>query len=199
MLSSDVHELPVTRLRELLSGLPQAVGYSVHVTPLPYEEKPHLSAWTDFELRSITIEIPDPFLPFGEIVPYAAKRHPTYDGDAMRFIWLTEGVTFEEPGEVVRFLYLHEWMHWYLKERLGKKSRAETACDRFALRNYRRRTVTIAHADAALRRGHSDEPERARSEPPRSEPQRSRRQRPWPGVAAGAAGAGSAVQATLWG
>jgi hypothetical protein len=43
-------------------------------------------------------------------------------------------------------------MHWYLKERLGKKAAAETACDRFALRNYRRRVVTAQAADAALRR-----------------------------------------------
>jgi hypothetical protein len=43
-------------------------------------------------------------------------------------------------------------MHWYLKERLGKKSRAETACDRFALWNYRRRTVSEADAEQALRR-----------------------------------------------
>ena len=28
--------------------------------------------------------------------------------------------------DVVRFLYCHEWMHWYLKERLGRKSAAET-------------------------------------------------------------------------
>jgi hypothetical protein len=51
---------------------------------------------------------------------------------------------------VLRFLYLHEWMHWYLRERLGKKSAAETACDRFALRNYRRRVVTEDDAQAAL-------------------------------------------------
>jgi hypothetical protein len=70
----------------------------------------------------------------------------------MRFIWLTEGVTFRTRREVLRFLYLHEWMHWYLKERLGRKAAAETACDRFALRNYRRRKVTVEHADAALAR-----------------------------------------------
>ncbi|HEY6680670.1 MAG TPA: hypothetical protein VI276_05615, partial [Actinomycetota bacterium] len=52
--------------------------------------------------------------------------------------------------EVLRFLYLHEWMHWYLREQLGKKSAAETACDRFALRNYRRRVVTADDAEAAL-------------------------------------------------
>jgi hypothetical protein len=61
-------------------------------------------------------------------------------------------LTFRTRREVIRFLYLHEWMHWYLRERLGRKSHAETACDRFALRNYRRRTVTADDADAALTR-----------------------------------------------
>ena len=62
-----------------------------------------------------------------------------------------EGVTFRTPREVIRFLYLHEWMHWYLKERLGRKARAETTCDRFALRCYKRGRVTEEDADAALR------------------------------------------------
>jgi hypothetical protein len=52
----------------------------------------------------------------------------------------------------VRFLYCHEWYHWFLKEELGQKSAAETACDRFALLNYRRRVVTKDDARAALRR-----------------------------------------------
>jgi hypothetical protein len=43
-------------------------------------------------------------------------------------------------------------MHWYLRERLGRRSAAETACDRFALRNYRRRNVTEDDAIAALSR-----------------------------------------------
>ena len=70
----------------------------------------------------------------------------------MRFIWITEGITFRTPREVIRFLYCHEWMHWYLRERLGRKASAETACDRFALRNYGRVRVTEADAQAALRR-----------------------------------------------
>ena len=82
-------------------------------------------------------------------VTTAAKRRP---GKGLKFIWLTEGVTFRTPREVLRFLYCHEWMHWYLREELGKKSAAETACDRFALRNYRRRNVTIDDAEAALTR-----------------------------------------------
>jgi len=53
---------------------------------------------------------------------------------------------------VLRFLYLHEWMHWYLKEQRQRKSQAETTCDRFALYNYRKRTVTLDDACDALRR-----------------------------------------------
>ncbi len=133
----------------MLTGLPDASGYRVIVKPLRYREKPHLSAWTDFDERLIVLQVPEPFFPFGEIVPYAAKRRP---GKGMRFIWLTEGVTFRTPRQVLRFLYCHEYMHWYLKERRGKKSAAETACDRFALANYRRRAVTVDDAETALAR-----------------------------------------------
>jgi hypothetical protein len=133
----------------MLAGLPDAPGYQVVVKPLRYRTRPHLAAWTEFDDRRITLQLPQPFLPFGEIVPYAARRLP---GKGLRFVWITEGVTFRQPREVLRFLYLHEWMHWYLRERLGKRSAAETACDRFALRNYRRRAVTEADAQAALRR-----------------------------------------------
>ena len=70
----------------------------------------------------------------------------------MRFVWLTEGITFHRPREVLRYLYLHEWMHWFLRERLGRRAAAETACERFALRNYLRDEVTEADAREALRR-----------------------------------------------
>lgn len=133
----------------MLEGLPGAPGYRIVVKPLRYRSRPHLSAWTEFEARQITLQLPQPFLPFGEIVPHAARRLP---GKGMRFVWLSEGVTFRRPREVLRFLYCHEWMHWYLKERLGQKSAAETACDRFALRNYRKDFVTEEDAEAALRR-----------------------------------------------
>jgi hypothetical protein len=147
--TSALPDLPAARVRQMLAGLPDAQGYRVHVKALRYRNRPHLSAWTDFDERSITLQVPEPFFPFGEVVPYAAKRRP---GKGLKFIWLTEGVTFRTQREVLRFLYLHEWMHWYLRERLGKRSAAETACDRFALRNYRRRVVTPEDADAALQR-----------------------------------------------
>ncbi|MGZ4110395.1 MAG: hypothetical protein ACXVP7_12010 [Actinomycetota bacterium] len=148
-LTSALEDLPAERARLALAGLPDATGYRVHVKPLRYRERPHLSAWTEFSTKTITLQVPVPFFPFGEVVPYGAKRRP---GRTIRFIWLTEGVTFRTPREVLRFLYCHEWMHWYLKERLGRKSAAETACDRFALQNYRRRIVTVDDAEAALRR-----------------------------------------------
>jgi len=148
-LTSALPDLAAERAREMLAGLPDAPGYQIVVKPLRYRSRPHLAAWTEFDERRITLQIPQPFLPFGEIVPHAARRLP---GKGLRFVWITEGVTFRHPREVLRFLYLHEWMHWYLRERLGKRSAAETACDRFALWNYRRRTVTEADAQAALRR-----------------------------------------------
>ena len=40
-------------------------------------------------------------------------RRSAGPGTGMRFIWLTEGVTFRTPREVLRFLYCHEWMHVY--------------------------------------------------------------------------------------
>jgi hypothetical protein len=147
-ITSAFEDLPPDTVAAALRGLP-ATTFPIHVKPLRYRERPHLSAWTDFTERSITLQVPTPFLPFGEIVAYGAVRRP---GAKMRFIWLTEGVTFSTPRQVLRFLYLHEWMHWWLVERRGRKGAAETACDRFALRNYRRPTVTEADAEAALRR-----------------------------------------------
>ena len=45
---------------------------------------------------------------------------------------------------------LQEWLHWYLREVLGRRSGAETACDRFALRNFQRPRVVAADAVTAL-------------------------------------------------
>jgi hypothetical protein len=149
---SSVADLPAEDVIAMLSGLPEPDGYGVHVKPLRYRERPHLSAWTDFEARSITLQLPEPFYPFGEIVPYGAKRRPSSKGSRPRFIWLTEGITLRTPEEVLRFSYCHEWMHWWLKEVRGTASAAETACDRFALRNFRRQMVTANDAVAALRR-----------------------------------------------
>jgi hypothetical protein len=153
-IRSRVPGLTPTTVGLMLEGLPTAAGYRVVVVPFRYRSHPHLSALTDFDEREIVLQLPEPFLPFGEVVPYGARRRP---GKGLRFIWLTEGLTFRTPRQVLRFLYLHEWMHWYLKERLGRGTFAETACDRFALWHFRRPRVTPEDADASLRR----EPPRA--------------------------------------
>jgi hypothetical protein len=148
-IRSTSNEVAATAVHRALAGLPEAEGYTVLVKPLRYREKPHLAAQTDFAERTITLQVPEPFLPFGEVVAFGARRRP---GRSMRFIWLTEGVTFRRPREVLRFLYLHEWMHWYLHHHHGRGNSAETTCDRFALANYRRREVTLIDARAAMRR-----------------------------------------------
>lgn len=148
---SKLPGLSSAQARRVLAGLPPT-SYAVVVKPLRYRREPHLAAYTEFEERGITLQVPTPFLPFGAVVHHAARR---VAAKGLRFVWLSEGVTFSTPREVLRFLYLHEWMHWYLKEKLGRKSAAETACDRFALQNYLRAKVTAADAETALRRAAS--------------------------------------------
>ena len=132
--------------RRALDGLPRT-RYEVVIKPLRYRTEPHLAALCEFEERRLTLQVPVPFRPFKEPVVYAARRQR---GDGMRFKWASETVSFRTRRDVLRFLYCHEWMHWYLHEVLGTASAAETACDRFALRNFRRRVVTTDDADAAL-------------------------------------------------
>jgi hypothetical protein len=136
--------------RRALAGLPRC-DYEVVIKPLRYRWSPHLAARCEFEERRIVLQVPVPFRPFKEPVIFAARRKR---GEGMRFAWASETVLFRGRRDVLRFLYCHEWMHWYLHEVLGKGSAAETACDRFALRNFRRRLVTTDDADDALiRRG----------------------------------------------
>lgn len=136
-------------VRRWLSGFPVADGYVLTVKPLRYRHRPGLAALTLLEDRTMEIQVPVPFHRFGEVLAVGAVRRP---GPRLRFIPLTEGVTFASPREVVRFLYLHEFMHVYLWDRTGRGNAAETTCDRFALRNYRRRRVTLADAAAAVGR-----------------------------------------------
>ena len=147
-IRSELPDLTQAGARHALTGLPRT-DYDVMIKPLRYRTGPHLAALCDFEGRTITLQVPKPFRPFKEPVFYGARRRR---GSGMRFSWLSESVTFRSRRDVLRFLYLHEWMHWYLHEVLKKGSSAETACDRFALRNFRRPQVTTDDADAALTR-----------------------------------------------
>ena len=147
-IRSDVPGLKVVEVRRLLSGLPAPGDYRIVVRPLRYRIRPSLSGLCEFDLERIILRIPEPFRPFEERVYHSARRKP---GAGMRFAWVAEKVRFRTRRDVLRFLYCHEWLHWYLRERQGRRSGAETACDRFALRNFRRRQVTVEDAQEALR------------------------------------------------
>jgi hypothetical protein len=147
-LRSELAGFSAAQARRALEGLPRC-DYDVLVKPLRYRSNPHLAALCEFEDRRIVLQVPIPFRPFKEPVIFAARRKR---GQGFRFAWASETVFFRGRRDVLRFLYCHEWMHWYLHEVLGKPSAAETACDRFALKNFRRRIVTTEDADDALTR-----------------------------------------------
>lgn len=148
MIYSELADMTTAEARRALAGLPRC-DYDVVIKPLRYRTEPHLAALCDFDNRRITLQVPKPFRPFEERVDYGARRKR---GKGMHFSWLSENVMFRSRRDVLRFLYCHEWLHWYLHEELQKGSSAETACDRFALRNFRRQRVTTDDADLALSR-----------------------------------------------
>ena len=144
---SDVQGLRVADVRWALSGLPSPGDYRVVIKPLRYRTRPSLSGLCEFDLGRIIVRVPEPFRPFSELVYVNARRKP---GEGMKFAWLSERVRFRTRRDVLRFVYLHEWLHWYLREMRGRRAGAETACYRFALRNFRRRTVGVEDAVEAL-------------------------------------------------
>jgi hypothetical protein len=147
VVRSDLAGLKVADVRRALSGLPSPGDYRLVIKPLRYRTKPNLSGLCEFDLGRIIVRVPEPFRPFDELVYVKARRKP---GAGMRFAWVSEKVRFRSRRDVLRFVYLHEWLHWYMREIQGRRSGAETACDRFALRNFRRRQVTVADALEAL-------------------------------------------------
>ena len=147
-IRSDLPGFKVAEARRMLAGLPSPGDYRVVIKPLRYRTRPSLSGLCEFDVGRIIVRIPEPFRPFGELVYHAARRKP---GRVMRFAWVAEKVQFRTRRDVLRFVYLHEWLHWYLREVQGMRAGAETACDRFALRNFRRREVTVDDALDALR------------------------------------------------
>lgn len=146
-IRSDLAGFHVADARRALAGLPPPGDYRVVVKPLRYRTRPSLSALCEFDLGRIILRVPEPFRPFDELVYVNARRKR---GAGMRFAWVSEKVRFRTRRDVLRFLYCHEWLHWYLREVQGRRSGAETACDRFALRNFRRRQVTVDDALEAL-------------------------------------------------
>ena len=145
---SDLPGLKVADVRRALAGLPSPGDYRVVIKPMRYRTRPHLGGLCEFDMGRIILRVPEPFRPFSELVYFSARRKP---GEGMRFAWISEKVRFRTRRDVLRFVYLHEWLHWYLREMKGRRAGAETACDRFALRNFRRRDVTVDDALEAIR------------------------------------------------
>ena len=111
-IRSELAGFSTAQARRALEGLPRC-DYEVVVRPLRYRWAPHLAARCEFEERRIVLQVPIPFKPFREPVIYAARRKR---GEGMRFAWASETVSFRGRRDVLRFLYCHEWMHWYLHE-----------------------------------------------------------------------------------
>jgi hypothetical protein len=112
-------------VRDVLRGLPTATGYRVTVKPLRYRTGPHLQAFTYWEAPEIVLQVPEPFRAFRELVDLGSAGTPL--------------VLFRTRRDVIRFLYLHEFCHWWLYLTHGWGSSAEIACDRYAYSNFRRR------------------------------------------------------------
>ena len=140
-IDSELPDLPPSRIQSILSDLPTDSGYRLEVKPLRYRTRPHLQALCDWTNKVITVQVPLPFRPFRERVPYRAQRIRTRAGyrNGFAFRWFYRDILFRTRTDVIRFLYCHEYYHYYLHDVLGRKGAAETACDRFALAHFRQR------------------------------------------------------------
>ncbi len=112
---------PPAKIREILRGLPSATGYRVTVAPLRYRTSPHLQAFTFWEEPEMLIQVPEPFRPFRELVDLGTVGKPL--------------VHFPTRRDVIRFLYLHEFCHWWNYLTYGWGGAAEIMCDRYAYAN----------------------------------------------------------------
>ena len=139
-VKSRVPDVDVELLRRWLQDLPPPPGYGVSAKQLRYRTAPHLGAFCWYEDRLIELQVPEPFRPWSERVYYRARRKP---GKAIAFHWYFKALRFRTRREVLRFLYCHEFYHWYLREVRGTKAAAETACDRFALAHFRARNQGV--------------------------------------------------------
>jgi hypothetical protein len=135
-IRSRVAGVDAETLRRWLLDLPPPPGYGVSARPLHYRQAPHLAAFCWYDDHLIELQVPEPFLAWDEKVYYRARRKP---GKRFRFQWFSKTIRFRTRREVLRFLYCHEFYHWYLREVRGTKAAAETACDRFALAHFRAR------------------------------------------------------------
>ncbi len=113
------------KVRDTLRGLPMATGYRLIVKPLRYRTRPHLQAFTFWDKPVMILQVPEPFVPFAEIVDLGSLGRPL--------------VQFRTRRDVIRFLYLHEFCHYWLFLTHGWGTSAEVQCDRYAFAHYRKR------------------------------------------------------------
>ena len=119
-------------VRAVLRGLPTATGYTVTVKALRYRSRPHLVAFTFWDSREMLIQVPEPFRPFREMVDLGSRGYPL--------------VPFRTRRDVIRFLYLHEFCHWWLYLTHGWGTSAEVLCDTYAFDNFRKRSAVAPPA-----------------------------------------------------
>lgn len=160
IIESRLTDFPPARLRAILADLPPARGYRLVVKPLRYRTRPHLQALCDYDRRTITVQVPEPFRPWVDRIPYRAQRlrGRAARGRPFAFRWFYRTVRFRTKTEVIRFLYCHEYYHHYMHDVLGRKGAAETACDRFALQHFRKRPGSQGTGPARVRPPRRDTP-----------------------------------------
>jgi len=113
---STVDGLEAATVRRWLQDLPPAGGYAVSARPLRYRTAPHLGAFCWYDDRLIELQVPVPFKAWDERVYHRAHRKP---GRRLAFRWESRRIHFRTRRDVVRFLYCHEFYHWYLREVSG--------------------------------------------------------------------------------
>jgi hypothetical protein len=106
-----------------------ATGYRLTVKPLRYRTRPHLQAFTFWDRPEMVVQVPEPFRPFAEMVDLGALGRPL--------------AQFRTRRDVIRFLYLHEFCHYWLYLLHGWGTSAEVQCDRYAFANYRRTSLVL--------------------------------------------------------
>ena len=150
-VSSAVPDLPVEGVVTMLAGLPEPGDYSVHVRPLRYRDRPPPRGLDGLRGSLHHVAAAGAVLPVRRDRALRRQAEEQQEGTRPRFIWLTEGITFRTPEEVLRFSYCHEWMHWWLKEVQGPPPRPRPRATT-SLHNFRRRAVTEDDALRSLKR-----------------------------------------------
>src|SRR5213592_1999286 len=128
-IRSNLAEFSDSRLRRILADLPRAKEYRLTVKPLRYRTSPHLQAECDYESKTITVQVPEPFRPFRQRIPYRAKRIKSrrQRGNAFAFRRFYRNILLPTKSDLIRFLYCHEYTHYSLYEILHKKG-SERGC-----------------------------------------------------------------------